>query len=566
MMPLLFKIIERPAFAALLVGTLINLATWTALWGLTTQEQFSAKWHHLSDYPLYFWVTFLIPYLVPFVMMSLSRRLTRQRMRQLMRQFPEMNPDMVMRLKPDLSLEYLNPAGHQLLQHLALLEQTPKSWLPDAILARLEQATAKPVEADADFDGTCLHFRAKRGKEGDFFISARDVTEQRFLQSQLNQALLQLNDLTEFQETALKEYDPLTFDLFVSIGQMLNQLTLADPQQREQLPDYIFCTVDKPDQQRVLGQIYRLSQTGVTHQASSFELSEEGKSYAISKGEEGEYTQNWEPESQSLKQFQTQFNPRVREVVGDIYGYTTYRSGNTSVIGFFKHNRVRTTASHVLKNIAIIAQALHRISLESREIYAQFKYTLDALARASEANDEDTGDHILRLNEYSYLLAKAMGQDQAFCDELRNVAMMHDVGKIHLDPHVLKKPGRLNHQEMNHIKEHPVYGGKILGDAPLMQMARDIAYYHHERYDGSGYPFGLKGEDIPLAARIVSVADVYDALRQQRVYKPSFSHEKTFEILTKGDDRTQPKHFDPKVLAAFKQVHQDMNHVFEQMQ
>ena len=122
-MPLIFRILEHPCFAALLVGTLINLATWTPLWGLTTQVQFSAKWHHLNDFPLYFWVTFLIPYLVPFVMMSLSRRLTLKKMRQLMRQFPEMNPDMVMRLKPDLSQEYLNPAGKRILQRLSLLEQ-----------------------------------------------------------------------------------------------------------------------------------------------------------------------------------------------------------------------------------------------------------------------------------------------------------------------------------------------------------------------------------------------------------------------------------------------------------
>ncbi len=171
--------------------------------------------------------------------------------------------------------------------------------------------------------------------------------------------------------------------------------------------------------------------------------------------------------------------------------------------------------ARVLKGLTIFAQSLKLISNQVSETEDAFIYTIEALARAAEASDEDTGRHIARVNEYSKCLADELGLDAQFVRKIHYSAQMHDVGKIYLHPSLLGKPGSLTVEESAQMTQHTIHGAKILGDAPRLEMARQIALAHHEKYDGSGYPFGLKGEAIPLAARIVSVADVYDALRQK---------------------------------------------------
>lgn len=196
------------------------------------------------------------------------------------------------------------------------------------------------------------------------------------------------------------------------------------------------------------------------------------------------------------------------------------------------------------------------------EVERAFLYTVGALARAAEFHDEDTGNHILRVGEYSKALARALGYNASFVRTIAYSARMHDVGKLYVHPDILKKPGRLSREEWREIKMHTIHGPRILGDDPRLAMAREVAASHHERWDGSGYPHGLRGKEIPLSARIVAVADVYDALRCRRPYKPSFDHETTLGIMLKGDDRSNPSHFDPRVLEAFGDIHGTMNDIF----
>jgi HD-GYP domain-containing protein (c-di-GMP phosphodiesterase class II) len=141
---------------------------------------------------------------------------------------------------------------------------------------------------------------------------------------------------------------------------------------------------------------------------------------------------------------------------------------------------------------------------------------------------------------------------------------MHDVGKLHVHPDILKKPGRLNPKEWEEVKKHTIYGLHILGDDPRLAMAREVAVAHHERWDGSGYPYGLAGEDIPLSARIVMMADTYDALRSARPYKPAYDHATALKIITKGDDYLKPGYFDPRVLEAFGDIHRVMEDIYRQ--
>jgi putative two-component system response regulator len=196
------------------------------------------------------------------------------------------------------------------------------------------------------------------------------------------------------------------------------------------------------------------------------------------------------------------------------------------------------------------------LSLESRDM------TIFALAKLAESRDPETGAHLERIREYSLLLAQKLSQREEFCDQVDGdyaqllylTSPLHDIGKVGIPDRVLLKPGRLTKDEFEIMKRHTVIGGETLDTvsdahpgAQFLQLARDIAWTHHERYDGSGYPRGLAGEEIPLCGRIVALADVYDALTTKRVYKSAYTHESARSTILEGDG-TQ---FDPAIVEAF---------------
>ncbi|HNW45169.1 MAG TPA: response regulator [Elusimicrobiales bacterium] len=213
-------------------------------------------------------------------------------------------------------------------------------------------------------------------------------------------------------------------------------------------------------------------------------------------------------------------------------------------------------AEEFLHKPADHAELLLRVGnmLRAAEYEDAFNYAIMALARAAEANDLDTGNHILRVGEFSAHIARELGQSDKFVEDIRLQATLHDVGKVHIPSHILKKPGRLTAGEMEEMKKHPAFGAAIIGEHLHLAMGRSIALNHHEKYDGTGYPAGLKGEAIPLEARIVTLADCYDALRNSRIYKPCYDHRGAWNIITGGDDRIQPSNFDPAILEIFKKT------------
>ena len=240
-----------------------------------------------------------------------------------------------------------------------------------------------------------------------------------------------------------------------------------------------------------------------------------------------------------------------------------YRSDQVAVLAMDFGKKVGLYDTQVLSAlVGTIHFFLRTISSQVQEVERAFLYTISALARAAESHDEDTGNHIMRVNRYAELLGRALGCDDNFVHVLGYSAQMHDVGKLHVHPDILKKPGRLNAEEWTEVKKHTIYGLHILGDDPRLAMAREVAVSHHERWDGKGYPYGLAGEDIPLSGRITMIADVYDALRSLRPYKPPFNHEQTLAIITKGDGRLEPSYFDPRVLEAFGDLHAEFQGVW----
>ncbi|NDU85284.1 MAG: response regulator [Ferrovum sp.] len=205
-----------------------------------------------------------------------------------------------------------------------------------------------------------------------------------------------------------------------------------------------------------------------------------------------------------------------------------------------------------------------RVRERTTDLQENYLETIVTMTRAAEYKDTDTGAHVRRISYYSSELAKMLDMDGEFVDKIFFASPMHDIGKIGIPDHILLKPGGFTSDEWTVMKGHAEKGAEILGNSksPYLQIGAEIALNHHERWDGSGYPSGKKAEEIPLAARIMNICDVYDALRSKRPYKPAIDHPNTVDIITRGDGRTQPEHFDPDVFAVFKQNHELFHEIF----
>jgi len=206
-----------------------------------------------------------------------------------------------------------------------------------------------------------------------------------------------------------------------------------------------------------------------------------------------------------------------------------------------------------------------QVKERTQQLVFSYRETIATMTRAASYKDEETGAHVARISFYTVELAQALGLDAEFCDVIHYASPMHDVGKIAIPDAILGKPGSFEPHEWKIMKTHAALGGKLLRgtDSSYLVMGAEIADGHHERWDGGGYPLGLAGEAIPLSARIMNICDQYDALRSKRPYKPAFSHDKALEIITVGDERTMPAHFDPAVLAAFKGCAGRFREIFE---
>ena len=209
---------------------------------------------------------------------------------------------------------------------------------------------------------------------------------------------------------------------------------------------------------------------------------------------------------------------------------------------------------------------LEKLSVALDSTLASRQATVLGLAKLAEYRDNETGAHLLRMRQYSKMLAaqRMLAENppaelnEDFIQDISLSAILHDIGKVGIADAILLKPGKLTPEEFEQIKAHPVIGGQVLRSlleyAPqctFIQMGRDIASGHHEKWDGSGYPYGLKGEDIPLSARIVALVDVYDALTSPRCYKRPFSHQEAIDLILEG----KGKHFDPVLVECFMAIH-----------
>lgn len=455
---------------------------------------------------------------------------------------------------PDLVLlDVMMPGmdGFEVCRRIKGREET--HFVPVVMVTALDTTQDRIQGIDAGVDD----FLTKPIQIEELLARVRSCLKNRQLFLQLESAYKQLSGLTRQTDQILKEFNPMRFDVFSTENQLFDSLVRAMAGDEER-PSQVILGVPVNDSLMEC-RLYRRIELLSTLSVQVFTLNrkdikpllqESGIFYANFGSDD---TISWLPPDQLLQQ------------VGELQNLVSFSHERFLLAGINYGRSVSRFDAQVLKGLALHQSFFDTIASQIQEVENAFRYMIDTLARASEANDEDTGVHIHRIKEYTALVGGKLGLPTREVDIMSYSALMHDVGKIHIHPDILRKPGRLTPEEFQIIKKHTVYGALILGDSSRLAVARRIALSHHERWDGTGYPDGLKGENIPLEGRIVSIGDVYDALRSQRPYKPSFSHDRAVEIILKGDGRTMPDHFDPQVREVFRANHRSFEEIFESL-
>lgn len=223
-----------------------------------------------------------------------------------------------------------------------------------------------------------------------------------------------------------------------------------------------------------------------------------------------------------------------------------------------------------------VVEQTQEIKEQTERLVQMQEDVIEGMATLIESRDGDTGEHVRSTKKYVSMIVSYMHQhhiheeevDDVFVEQIGNAAALHDIGKIQISDTILNKPGKFTPEEFEIMKTHSKSGGEIVGrilgdsaDERLVQISRDVVTYHHEKWDGTGYPEGLRGEQIPLSARIMAVADVFDALVSKRVYKDSMSSEQAFEILREDSG----KHFDPLIVDIFFEIREDVENYLQEI-
>ncbi len=241
--------------------------------------------------------------------------------------------------------------------------------------------------------------------------------------------------------------------------------------------------------------------------------------------------------------------------VWDGYVYFKTADGDVKEI-HLRLNSMKDGEGELIGFVALLLDVTDILERERAIRYSCYHTIVDL----AEARDNETGAHLIRMSKYSAFLAQKLGCPQHFVSAIERFAPFHDIGKVGIPDSILLAPRKLTAEEFNLIKTHPTIGYDILKNAETLKFAGEIAYTHHEKFNGTGYPCGLKGEEIPLSGRIIALADVYDALRTRRPYKEPWSHERVVELITSE----RGEHFDPQIVDCFLEHSETFCEISEQ--
>lgn len=231
-------------------------------------------------------------------------------------------------------------------------------------------------------------------------------------------------------------------------------------------------------------------------------------------------------------------------------------------LGWSEHKRENREILDLLLPIASYIGGMIDSKSTLQNLRQSYQYMVERIQAITSIFHEETSAHLERVEKYCFLLAKSLSLPADHVEDIALFSRLHDIGKMKVPLDILTKSEALTTEEFDIIKKHTIWGAEILGDASWLEIGRSICLYHHEKWDGSGYPYGLAGEDIPIEARIVSLADTYDALRSKRAYKKPMTHEEAYKIITQGDGRIEPFHFDPTMISLFKEIGHQFDEIY----
>jgi response regulator RpfG family c-di-GMP phosphodiesterase len=412
----------------------------------------------------------------------------------------------------------------------------------------------KGIEAGAE------DFISKPIDQAEVLARIKMLLEMKELNDRLGQAYASVTSLAAFGKETIKIFDPLNFALLPNIDRLISQIIRQT-----------FEMVDRPQIFIVsiwadLGwkwYYYEAPFKELTRR--EFKLDTQNSLLLPGKGDSVIlYATRSEFAAKGLSAFVSRLetNPLLMVAIENIF---CFLSAELCVFAANYGRDISAYDSAILNTLATQSLFFKLLSDQVRQTEEDATYTINALARAAETHDVDRGNHTIRVGEFCALLARKLGLNENFVLAIRLQSQLHDVGNIHIPDEILKKKGVPNFKEWEIIRTHSIFGAQIIGDHPRLAMAHAIAMSHHENWDGSGYPMWLRGEQIPLAGRIASLADRYDALRIARPYKPAMDHKTVYKKISQGDERIKPEFFDPNVLKAFLYLGPQFEEIYEKL-